>query len=102
MWPGGIGGQSCEWNEKKKWVAIAEPTNRFSALIGSPLAISSTAVGYHAYLSTEHPDEIIELRINPEQAKNAYLPIVVAGGIRGTYDAAATYQKILDGLPHLF
>ena len=102
MWPGGIGGQSCEWNENKKWVAIAEPTNRFSALIGSPLATSSTAVGYHSYLSTEHPDEVIELHVNPEQAKGAYLPIVVAGGIAGKYDAAATYQKILDGLPQFF
>lgn len=102
MWPGGIGGQFCQWDEKKKWVTLAEPTNRFSALIGSPLATSSTAVGYHPYLSNEHPDEVIKLRINPEQAKSSFLPIVVAGGIEGTYDAAATYQRILNDLPQLY
>ncbi len=102
MWPGGIGGQSSLWDEKKKWVTISEPTNRFTALIGSPGAAGSTAVGYHAYLSSEQPDEVIELRVNPEQARRFFLPIVIAGGIQGIYDAAATYQRLLDITPQLY
>jgi hypothetical protein len=102
MWPGGIGGQFSKWDEKGKWVTIGEPTNRFTALIGSPLAISATAVGYHAYLSNEQPDEGMELRITTEQANRTYLPIVVAGGIQGTYDAAVTYQRLLNNLPVLY
>ncbi len=102
MWPGGIGGQSSLWDEKKKWVALAEPTHRFTALIGSPWAASSTAVGYHAYLSNEEPDEVIELRVTPEEARRSFLPIAIAGGIQGIYDPAATYQRLLDDLPQLY
>ena len=41
---------------------LTEPTGNFSTLIGSPAAISSTAVGYQAYLSNDQPYEQIELR----------------------------------------
>lgn len=102
MWPGGIGGQSYTWDADNKWIKLEEPSGRFSALIGSPLATGGTAVGYHAYLPNEHPDETIELQISPGQAKNSYIPIVVTGGIKGAYDAPATYREILRDLPGLY
>jgi Mannosylglycerate hydrolase MGH1-like glycoside hydrolase domain len=102
MWPGGLGGQTYTWDEKNKWVELAEPTSRFSALIGSPFAVSSTAVGYHAYLSNEHPFEEIELDVSHEEAQQDYVPILVSAGIQGIYNATATYQELLSGLPQLY
>lgn len=102
MWPGGLGGQTYTWDAKNQWIEMAEPTNRFSALIGSPFAVSSTAVGYHPYLSNEHPDEVIELRVSHREAKQFYIPTITAGGIRGIYDAPATYQTLLNDLPRLY
>jgi hypothetical protein len=102
MWPGGIGGQTCSWDAENKWIKLAEPTDRFSALVGSPLAMAATAVGCHSYLTNEHPDEVIELQVNPEEAKHSYIPIVVTAGIKGIYDPSATYQAILHSLPDLY
>lgn len=102
MWPGGLGGQTYTWDEKDKWVELAEPTNRFSALIGSPFAVGSTAVGYHAYLSNEDPFEEIELNVSREEAQQDYVPIVVSAGIQGIYNAPATYQGLLSDLPQLY
>lgn len=102
MWPAGLGGQTYTWDAKNRWVELAEPTNRFSALIGSPFAVSSTAVGYHPYLGNEHPDEVIELHVSRSDAKRFYIPIVTTGGIQEIYDAPATYRKLLNELPQLY
>ena len=102
MWPGGLGGQTYNWDEKNRWVDLAEPTNEFSALIGSPYAEGSTAIGYHAYLSNANPFEELELHVSPEEASQNYIPILVAAGIKGIYDAQATYYELLDRLPLLY
>lgn len=101
MWPGAVGGPACTWDAEKRWVELQDPADRFSALIGSPAAVSSTAVGYHSYLTEEQPYEVIELRVTPEDAKRFFIPIVVACGIRDKYNAAATYKKVLNDLPQL-
>jgi hypothetical protein len=102
MWPGGIGGQSAGWDGTKKRVQLEEGSGRFSALIGSPMATGSTALGYHAYLSDQEPYEEIELRVTPEEAKTSYVPIVVTAGIRGIYEASDTYETLLRELPNRF
>ena len=102
MWPGGLGGQTYTWDAKNKWVELAEPTNRFSALIGSPFAVCSTAVGYHPYLSTAYPNEVIELHVTRSQAKQFYIPIITSGGIREIYDAPSAYHELLSELPRLY
>ncbi len=38
MWPGALGGQSTQWNEKKSGYSISEPLHGFSAVIASPEA----------------------------------------------------------------
>ena len=102
MWPGSIGGQTAVWNGEKKRVELAEPSVNFSAVIGSPAAIGSTAVGYHSYLSDEQPYEQIELHLSAEDAKRLYVPIIVAAGIRNLFDASTTYDHILGHLPELY
>jgi Glycosyl-hydrolase family 116, catalytic region len=100
MWPGSVGGQTIEWDPKQRWMELSEPSGDFSALVGSPAAIGSTAVGYHSYLSNDQPYEQIELRL--DTARQEYVPIIVTGGIRNIYDAAATYEHILGRLPELY
>lgn len=102
MWPGSIGGQSATWIADRKWVELSEPSARFSALIGSPAAVGSTAVGYHSYLTNQQPYETIELHVRSEEAKRSYVPIVVAGGPRDIYQAPAIYDRILTNLAKLY
>jgi hypothetical protein len=102
MWPGGLGAQTYTWDEAHRWLEVAEPTNQFSALIGSPFAQSSTAVGYHAYLSSENPFEQLDLNVAPQEAKQNYIPILGAAGIQGTCDAQTTYNELLNRLPLLY
>lgn len=101
MWPGGLGGQTYTWEEENRWVELAEPTGQFSALIGSPYAEGSTAVGYHAYLSNANPFEELELNVTPEEARQYYIPILAVAGIRGMFDAQATYNDLRNQLPLL-
>lgn len=102
MWPGGLGGQTYTWDETHRWLELAEPTGQFSALIGSPFAQGSTAVGYHAYLSNENPFEELDLNVSPEEARQNYIPILGAVGIQGTCDAQAIYNELLTRLPQLY
>ncbi len=102
MWPAGFGGQTSEWDGEKRWVRESEPGERFSAVIGSPAAVASNAVGYRPYLTDREPYDTLELRITPDEAKRSFIPIVIAGGIRGVYDEATTYRKLLADLPRLY
>jgi len=102
MWPGGIGGQSYEWDEEHKWLKLAEPTNRFTGLIGSPFAVSSNAAGYVPYLSNEQPYNIMELSVTPDLAKKYYIPLIVVGGIGKAYDAEAIYSRLLADFANLY
>ncbi len=98
MWPAAIGGQTSAWEAEKKWLRLAEPSGRFSAVIGSPAATGCSTVGYHAYLTPESPYESSELRLTRD-APSAVL--VAAGGIRGIYDAPEIYSRVLARLPEL-
>lgn len=102
MWPGGLGGQTCTWDEKNRWAELTEPTSEFSALIGSPFATGSTAVGYHAYLSDQNPFEELELNVTPEESKQYYIPILAAAGIKGIYNAQTSYHELLNRMPMLY
>src|SRR5882762_7824270 len=73
MWPGSIGGQTATWDAKKRWIELSEPSGNFSALIGSPAAIGSTAVGYHSYLSNDQPYEQLELRLRRSEEHTSEL-----------------------------
>ncbi len=101
MWPAGLGGQTAAWDAAGKRIVLGEVSRRFSALIGSPMASGGTAVGYHSYVTEQQPYESIEIRVTPEEARRFYVPVVTTAGIRGIYDAAATYDEILRELPRL-
>ncbi len=102
MWPAALGGQTYDWDAVHKRMLLAEPTGRFTALIGSPFATGSTAVGYHPYLTTAHPNQVIELRVTPRAARRDYIPIVAAAGIRGIYHARLVYRGLLRRLPQMY
>jgi hypothetical protein len=102
MWPGAVGGQTAAWDSKNRRMALSEPSDNFSALIGSPAATTSSAVGYHAYLTNEQPYEQIELRLEAKATQSDLVPIIVAGGIRNSYDPVAIYERLLARLPDIY
>jgi len=101
MWPAGIGGQSSSWSEEDRWIRLSEASGRFAALVGSPAASASTAIGYNPYLTDRQPHEVLELRVTPEQAEASFIPIVVAATVPGHYEAEAAYERILNNIPEL-
>jgi len=102
MWPGSLGGQTVSWNKEKGWMELSEPSANFSALVGSPAAIGSTAVGYHSYLTNDQPYEQLELRLSAKAARQEYVPIIVTGGIRNIYQPAIAYDRILGHIAELY
>jgi Mannosylglycerate hydrolase MGH1-like glycoside hydrolase domain len=102
MWPGSVGGQVAAWNSKHNWMELSEPSGKFSAVIGSPAAVGSTAVGYHSYLTNDQPYEQIELRIDPNGTQGSQIPIIATGGISNIYHPAEIYASILNHLPQLY
>lgn len=102
MWPGSVGGQVVSWNQEKRCVELNEPTGTYSALVGSPAAVGGTGVGYHPYLTNDQPYEQIELRVGVDEARRAYVPIIVTGGIRNIYQPAATYDRILKDVQEFY
>ncbi len=102
MWPAGLGGQSYDWDAGRHWLRLSEPSGRFSALIGSPFAVTSSAAGYAPYLTSAHPNEAMVLRVTPGEAQRYYVPIIAAAGIRGHYHAAAAYRELLNDFPEFY
>ena len=102
MWPGSVGGQTVAWKQEQRWMELSEPSDRFSAVVGSPAATASTAVGYHSYLSNDQPYEQIELRLDGKDISGGCVPLIVAGGIGNINQTAATYERILGQLPQLY
>jgi hypothetical protein len=102
MWPGALGGQTCSWDPQRKAVWLGETSNRFSALIGSPAAVASTAVGYRPNLSEHDPFQTLELRVPAEEARRSFIPIAVTARVRDAYDPVRTYEEMLRTLPQLY
>lgn len=59
-------------------------------------------MGYHVYLTDQHPFEELELNVRPEQAKQYYIPILATVGIKSIFDAQKTYDEILKKFPALY
>lgn len=92
MWPAGIGGQYAYWDNKSKAYVISEPTGKNHAFVGSPAA---SGLSYTpAHMLSDSPNEFkIEIK-DPEEVKNRFIPICIAGGKGKRDQTASVYQKL--------
>jgi glycogen debranching enzyme len=92
MWPAGLGGQYCGWNQELNAFVISEGTRRQAAIIGSPLALEPPEQPAHNL--PDAPTQFA-IRITPETAAAGLVPIAIAGSVQGRETARATYARLL-------
>ncbi len=92
MWPAGIGGQYCFWDENLNAYTISESSKKFNAIIGSTSAIKISSPPAHQF--SDMPYQLkIEL---PLISRNEYfIPVVIAGGKYQRDEVKRIYQELL-------
>ena len=102
MWPGGIGGQSYDWDAQRHAFLLLESSDKYSALVGSPVAGSHTSPGDYAQPWVANRKLSLELDIPAQSETPRYYPVVVSCGIPGHDDAQKIYESLLAKAPELY
>jgi glycogen debranching enzyme len=100
MWPAGSATPSLSWDEKQRAYFIWEETGRFAGVVGSPAASGGSLMPY-----PEEPRDVpAEFRVDVPagESKTNFIPIVIAGSVKGREDARATYARLLAGARALY
>ncbi|HVF43754.1 MAG TPA: GH116 family glycosyl hydrolase [Pyrinomonadaceae bacterium] len=100
MWPAGLMTGSLSWDKGARAYFITEETGRFAGVIGSPAARDVSVQPYQ-----EEPRDVpaqFRLEVSPSEMKSNFVPVVVAGSVRGRADAAAVYARLLDSARGLY
>ena len=93
MWPAGSATGTLSWDEKQRAYFISEETGRFAGVVGSPAARDVSVMPYQ-----EEPRDVpaqFLLDVPAAESKTGFVPIVIAGSVRGREDARATYARLL-------
>ncbi len=92
MWPAGLGGQYAVWDSGLKAYVISEPTGMNHGLVGSPAAqgISYTP----AHMLSDQPNEFTIAVEKPEEAREKFIPMILAGGKGKMEEVKKTYEKL--------
>lgn len=95
QWPAGIGGQYSYWDDGMNAYVISESQQRGLFLCGSPPAQQMAAPPAHMF--ADNPIQF-KIDIKPGDAKNNFIPIVIAGSpVKTKYDSVKTLYKNLSG-----
>ncbi len=94
QWPAGIGGQSSYWDNNLKGYIITEAQRRGYFVCGSPIAEQMAAPPAHMF--ADNPIQF-KFTIQPDQASENFIPIIMAGGHKLTRDAVSALYKDLSG-----
>ncbi|MGQ9559112.1 MAG: amylo-alpha-1,6-glucosidase [Candidatus Oleimicrobiaceae bacterium] len=93
MWPGGMGGQFCYWDEQDRLYVISESRFKFSGVIGSPYGRPQSSPPAHELAS--NPTRF-QIPVDPSEAATHFLPIVIAGSVApGLDEVKTTYRRLL-------
>lgn len=91
MWPAGLGGQSSGWRDDLKAFVISESRRQYNAFFGSPAATKGIATPAHQLAAGALR---FELKVDPQQARRSYYPLIIASGIKGRPPVLETYQRL--------
>jgi len=93
MWPAGMPTASLSWDEKQRAYFIYEETGRYAGMVGSPAARDVSVMPYQ-----EEPRGVpaeFRLEATAAELKSNFIPIVIAGSVKGRDEARATYARLL-------
>ncbi len=101
QWPAGIGGQYSYWDDDVKAYVISESQQRGLFLCGSPVAQQMAAPPAHMF--ADNPIQF-KIDIKPREAKNNFIPIVIAGSpVKTKYDSVKVlYNNLLGNIETLY
>jgi glycogen debranching enzyme len=100
MWPAGLMTGSLSWDEKQRAYFISEETNRFVGIVGSPAARDVSVMPFQ-----EEPRDVpaqFRLEVPPSELKTSFVPVVIAGSVRGREEARAVYTRLLNSARGLY
>lgn len=95
MWPGGMGGQYASWQPENNAYLISESRRKYNALIGSPGARKQSPPLAH---ELSQKPILFVLKIEPEQAKNQFYPIVMTADFASREACMEKYAAVLDSV----
>jgi glycogen debranching enzyme len=93
MWPAGLMTGSLSWDETERAYFITEETGRFVGMVGSPAARDVSVMPYQ-----EEPRDVpaqFLIDVPPNELKSNFVPIVIAGSVKGRDDARNAYRRLL-------
>jgi glycogen debranching enzyme len=93
MWPAGLMTGDVGWDEKAHVYSVVEESKRFAAVIGSPAARDLSLMPYQ-----EEPRDVpvrFAIEVPAAAMRTHFVPIVIAGGVKGRDEAKVTYDRLL-------
>ncbi|HEX8188760.1 MAG TPA: GH116 family glycosyl hydrolase [Pyrinomonadaceae bacterium] len=100
MWPAASTTPSLSWDEKQRAYFVYEETGRYAGLVGSPAARDVSVMPYQ-----EEPRDVpaeFRLEADASELKSNFIPVVIAGGVKGRDEARATYARLLGSARALY
>jgi glycogen debranching enzyme len=100
MWPAGMMTPSLSWDEKQRAYFIYEETGRYTGMVGSPAVRDVSVMPYQ-----EEPPDVpaeFQLDVPASELKSNFIPVVIAGSVKGRDDARATYARLLGSARELY
>ena len=100
MWPAGMPTASLSWDEKQRAYFIYEETGRYAGMLGSPAARDVSVMPYQ-----EEPRDVpaeFRLDVPASELKSNFIPVVIAGSVKGRDEARATYARLLGSARALY
>jgi glycogen debranching enzyme len=93
MWPAGSMTANAEWDGKAQAYFLTEETRRFVGVLGAPGAADLSLMPYQ-----EEPRDAplrFSLAVPSATARASFVPIVIAGSVKGKDEARASYERLL-------
>ena len=99
MWPGSLGGQYAYWDGERRVFVLSESLQTRNAVVGSPWATNS--VEHPAHQLGDAPRTMV-IPVEPERAREEFIPIAVAAGTVPRDTVFARYARLISGAEMLY
>ena len=100
MWAGNLMTGFYGQDDKEKYYFIGEETKKFFGIVGTPNAKDVSLMPYQ-----EEPKDVpvrYQINISPDEARQNFVPVVIAGSTDGREKAVETYNKLLKNAVPLY
>ncbi len=99
MWPASLGGQYTYWMAEEKAFGITDGTSKPTAVVGSPSVGAFTEHMDHSMVGGEM---LLQLRVEPEQARKTIPALVMALNMESAKKAREIYSNVLGHARELY